>query len=191
MNSQSAQSIEQATIGEGSTALHLAVHCGNREMIKRLVQACPRLAILADKHGQTPLHWVAAKNHAEEGQWINTLKLLTQIMKDHDETSLKLKTHITGYTALHLAIHSENTQMIEWLLQECCELANINDNYGQSALFWIADMRLLEEETWQRIVSGLLAVIKDPQALQNAQGLANARGHQWLTTLIQNKIGSL
>jgi ankyrin repeat protein len=186
MNNMSQEAIQKKKT-EGYTALHLAIHCSNTKMIQNLIQKCRALTSIADVYGQTPLHWVAGKNHSEEEQWLPVLDLL---MNNMDEEGIK-KVKAEGYTALHLSIHCNNTMMAAKLATKCPALASMADIYGQSPLRWIAEKDPQEEGKWLPIIKLLIPHMDHKGMLESAKQLAEYKGNKEMTTLIQKRIDEI
>lgn len=91
----------------GITALHIAVRSGNIDLVIFLLQHNARLDV-RDKYGQTPLHLacLSTKNRSE---------VLTLILQKYDRYEIDRR-NISGKTALHLAIQSNDPEAVRLLL---------------------------------------------------------------------------
>ncbi len=110
----------------GLLILQNAICDNNYSMVESLLGREPELASITDEYGQTALHWAASD--------AETTRLLLSAMTPADIKKQAEGNH--GYTALHLAIHSKNNEIVELLLATSPELASITDEYGQTALHW-------------------------------------------------------
>ncbi len=108
---------------DGSTALHIAAHQGDSEMIDLLVEKGADLKAL-DMNGHTPLH--IAVLFGDEPLAMETLLRLGSDLEAQDKD---------GCTALHLAARarSEDTTMVEGLLAKGARVGAA-DHEGQTPL---------------------------------------------------------
>lgn len=76
INAMTPEAIAKAADGRngGYTALHIAIHCGNNEVVKQILAKAPETANIRDIYGQTPLHWAGGRINDE------TIKLLIDAM---------------------------------------------------------------------------------------------------------------
>ena len=132
------------------TALHLAVHSGNEEIVEELLRNLPKdseqfsvLINAKDMYGQTALHWA-----------INTgnLKITKLLLNDMD--SKDIVKYIEGgnnATALHLAAQSNNVKIVIELLEklksnptQLQKFIYTTDIYGCTALHWAGNSEISE-----------------------------------------------
>ncbi len=110
----------------GLLILQNALFASNHIIVESLLSREPELASITDEYGQTPLHWAASD--------VEATRLLLSAMASADIKKQAEGNH--GYTALHLAIHNKNNEVVELLLARSPELASITDEYGQTPLHW-------------------------------------------------------
>ncbi len=121
--------LKQAEGNHNYTALHLAVHHKNNKVVELHLNKAPELSNIQDKFGQTPLHW-ASDNPEITQVLLNTMS---------NNSILKQAEGNYNYTALHLAVHHKNSQVVELHLNKAPELSNIQDKFGQTPLHWASD----------------------------------------------------
>ena len=156
------QDILKVKTDTGHTPLHLAVHSGNKEIVKQLLdKKIPELVGVQDVHGQTALCWVAGQGQG----FIEIAGMLIEAMLPQD--ILKVKTD-TGHTPLHLAVHCNNLEVVEHLLKKVPELAEVQDKWGQTALIWA----VRSGENYTK-VAGLIEAIKAENIEKPAAGNDN------------------
>ena len=132
------------------TKLHVAVQQNKFEDVKALLgkhinhngkDLKAQFLAMQDKYGQTALHWAASKGFTE------IAKLLIDAMTV-DAISLVANGRF-DYTALHMAVHGGNVEIVEYMLNQVAQKVNNNvkkinefvssvDVYGQTALHWAA-----------------------------------------------------
>ncbi|XP_074269810.1 protein ACCELERATED CELL DEATH 6-like [Silene latifolia] len=120
----------------GQTALHLAVLCGNIDIVERIlnIETSSLLIRVKNDQGQTPLHSCAARNVNEQ------LMILTALL-DHDEeynSAVYVKDN-DGRTALHIAtlnLNFNGAQMLIGSYPDCIEMV---DNKGWNLVHFAAN----------------------------------------------------
>ncbi len=108
----------------GYEILQNAICDSNYDITKLLLEKVPDAANMSDKFGQTLLHW-ASDNPEITEMLLNTMS---------NDAILKQAEGNNNYTALHLAVHNKNNQVVEFHLNRVPELSNIQDKFGRTPL---------------------------------------------------------
>ena len=113
------------------TALHLAVQSNNIEIVQELLDKnIPGFVGKQDVYGQTALHWAAGKGFEE---------IAKKLIDKMDDNEISIQKEENKYTALHLAVQSNNIEIVQELLDKNIPgFVGKQDVYGQTALHWAA-----------------------------------------------------
>lgn len=93
---------------QGATSLHYAAHSGNVDIVKRLVEKCPTLTSVRDRHIETPVFY-AASAHKNN---------VVHFLVDHDHIDVSHYTAAYLLRLLHISSAAGNDELIPWLLEK-------------------------------------------------------------------------
>ncbi|XVF83535.1 hypothetical protein PTKIN_Ptkin16aG0496800 [Pterospermum kingtungense] len=115
---------------EGLSPIHVAVEKGHRELVLNLMENAIDLVRVKGKMGETPLHYVIAREDNAE--------LLSRFLKDCPESTRDLTTK--NQTALHIAVKNNKEKALKILCNKfrktdyCEDVVNRKDRNGDTAL---------------------------------------------------------
>lgn len=110
-------------------ALHLAVHSGNAENVRMIIEANPDLISSVDANGRLPLHHAVRANGNTEIPDI----LLAEQYKPKEQITAQAGGD-NDYTPVHFAAASNNVPALELMLQICPEASKISGSNGHNPL---------------------------------------------------------
>jgi ankyrin repeat protein len=112
-----------ATMSDGTTALHWAAHNGDADLVKRLIQARAKVNV-ANGYGATPMHEAAERADAE------VIKLLLKAGADVESPNPE------GQTALMTVVRTNRIEAAKLLIARGAKVNAIEQWRGQTALMW-------------------------------------------------------
>lgn len=137
--------------GRLQTALHFAVHGGYYDIVQMLIsndEISKEFLGKVDEYGQSVLHWAAGKPSDQGFDIANLLMEKALELPSDICKNFFLAKKREGYTALHIAVHSNSNRTIASLVNatkgRIPEFISATDDYGQTALHWAAGRGNLE-----------------------------------------------